>query len=86
MTAKNALAASRNIPALWTFQQLPQRQLKEFVTSLGIRPEYEGNEYIHEGHSIGGFTGASPLEMAAAYASCRGGIYIEPHSFTKIGI
>ncbi|NLC96330.1 MAG: hypothetical protein GX675_02020 [Erysipelotrichaceae bacterium] len=85
MTAKTALAASRNIPALWTFQQLPQRQLKEFVTSLGIRPEYGDNEYIHEGHSIGGFTGVSPLEMAAAFSAfARGGVYIEPHSITKI--
>ena len=84
MTAKQALAASRNIPALYTFQQLSQEQINEFVTNLGITPEYE-NGYINESHSIGGFNGVNPLSMAAAYATfARGGTYIEPYSFTKI--
>ena len=84
MTAKVALAESRNIPALYAFQKLSQDQVKEFVTNLNITPEYE-NGYIHESHSIGGFNGVSPLQMAAAYATfARGGTYIEPHSFTKL--
>ncbi|MBQ3020886.1 MAG: transglycosylase domain-containing protein [Bacilli bacterium] len=84
MTAKVALAESRNIPALYAFQQLSQDQINEFVTNLGIIPEYE-NGYIHESHSIGGFNGVNPLQMAAAYATfARGGTYIEPYSFTKI--
>jgi penicillin-binding protein 1A len=36
MTVKTALAASRNIPALQTFQALSQDQVKKFVTGLGI--------------------------------------------------
>ena len=85
MTAKTALAASRNIPALQTFQQLSQEQVKKFVTGLGITPEYDANGYINESHSIGGFNGVSPLQMSAAYAAfARGGVYIEPYSFTKI--
>lgn len=84
MTAREALAASRNIPALYTFQQVKQSDIKEFVTNLGITPEYEGNAIV-ESHSIGGFNGTTPLELAAAYATfARGGTYIEPHSFTKI--
>ncbi len=84
MTARTALASSRNIPALYTFQQLNQDQIKEFVTNLGITPQYE-NGYINESHSIGGFDGVNPLQMAAAYATfARGGTYIEPYSFTKI--
>lgn len=84
MTARVALASSRNIPALYTFQQLSQEQIKEFVTNLGITPQYE-NGYINESHSIGGFDGVNPLQMAAAYATfARGGTYIEPYSFTKI--
>ena len=84
MTAKEALAQSRNIPALYTFQQLSQEQIKEFVTNLGITPAYEGGE-INESHSIGGFDGVNPLQMSAAYAAfARGGTYIEPYSFTKI--
>lgn len=84
LTAREALAASRNIPALYTFQQVKQSDVKEFVTNLGITPEYESN-IINESHSIGGFNGTTPLELAAAYATfARGGEYIEPHSFTKI--
>lgn len=84
MTARVALASSRNIPALYTFQQLSQDQIKEFVTNLGITPQYE-NGYINESHSIGGFDGVNPLQMAATYATfARGGTYIEPYSFTKI--
>ena len=84
MTAVDALGASRNIPALYAYHQLSQEQIKEFVTNLGIKPEYE-NGYINESHSIGGFNGVSPLELAAAYATfARGGTYIEPYSFTKI--
>lgn len=84
MTIKTALASSRNIPALFAFQQLSQNQLKTFVTGLGITPEYE-NGYINEAHSIGGFNGVNPLQMSAAYATfARGGIYIEPYSFTEI--
>lgn len=84
MTAKDALASSRNIPALYTYQQLSQNQIKTFVTGLGITPEYEDG-YINEAHSIGGFNGVNPLQMSAAYAAfARGGIYIEPYSFTEI--
>src|SRR5574344_119736 len=84
MTAKTALASSRNIPALETFQALSQNQIKTFVTNLGITPEYDANGYINESHSIGGFNGTNPVEMAGAYATfARGGIYIEPYSFTK---
>lgn len=84
MTIKTALASSRNIPALYAFQQLSQNQIKTFVTGLGITPEYE-NGYINEAHSIGGFNGVNPLQMSAAYATfARGGVYIEPYSFTEI--
>ncbi len=84
MTIKKALAASRNIPSLQAFQAVPQAQINQFVTGLGLHPEYE-NGYINESHSIGGYTGSNPVELAAAYATfARGGVYIEPHSFTKI--
>jgi penicillin-binding protein 1A len=64
---------------------LSQDQVKKFVTGLGITPEYDSTGYINESHSIGGFNGVTPLEMSAAYgAFARGGVYIEPYSFTKI--
>jgi len=81
MTLKNAVAVSRNIPALKAFQQNNKTNIYNFVTSLGIKPESP----LHEAHAIGGFTGITPLEMAAAYATfANGGYYIEPHTITKI--
>ncbi len=85
MTIKTGLAASRNTTALQTFQAVPNKKINEFVTGLNLHPEYDVNNYIHEAHSIGAYTGESPLDLAAAYATfARGGIYIEPHSFTKV--
>ena len=84
MTAKTALANSRNVPALQAFQQTTNEQKLEFVHSLGINPKlYNGT--ILESAAIGAFDGTNPLEMAAAYgAFARGGYYIKPYSFTKI--
>lgn len=85
MTAKTALAQSRNIPALVTFQQTTNEQKQEFATGLGWKPVDAGDGTILESCSIGGFDGVTPLEAASAYSAfARGGIYIEPYSFTKI--
>ena len=85
MTIKTALARSRNIPALLTFQQTTSAQKKEFANGLGWYPEEDGNGNLLETDSIGGFNGVSPLQSAAAYATfARGGTYIEPYSFKSI--
>ena len=40
---------------------------------------------LHEAHAIGGYTGETPLTMAAAYASfANTGTYTEPYTFTKL--
>ena len=84
MTIRQALALSRNIPALKVFQMVDKAKTIEFVTNLGIKPEIE-NGSLHEAHSIGAFTGVSPLEMAAAYAAFgNGGYYNEPYTVSKI--
>ena len=84
MTLRQALALSRNIPALKVFQMVDKAKTIEFVTNLGIRPEIE-NGSLHEAHSIGAFTGVSPLEMVAAYAAFgNGGYYNEPYTVNKI--
>ena len=76
LTLRYALGMSRNIPALKTFQQNDNKKVIEFVKSLGIQPEIDGGK-IHEAHSIGGFNGASPLQMASAYAAfANGGYYM----------
>ncbi len=85
MTSREALRKSRNIPALKAFQAVDNANIKEFVTNLGLHPEISEDGIIHEAHSIGGYTGESPLDVAAAYAAfANGGYYIKPHSFTKI--
>ena len=84
-TIKVALGQSRNIPALKAFQQVSQKDLNEFISGLGITPEYDAHMFINEAHALGAFTGTNPVEMAAAYATfARGGVYIEPHSFTRV--
>lgn len=84
ITLRRALSTSRNIPALKAFQQVDNKKIIEFVTNLGITPEIE-NGKIHEAHSIGAFTGVSPLQMSAAYAAfSNGGYYNEPYSVSKI--
>ena len=84
ITLRYALATSRNIPALKAFQQVDNKKIVEFVTNLGITPELSGGK-AHEAHSIGAFTGVSPMQMAAAYAAfANGGYYNEPYSVTKI--
>lgn len=84
ITLRTALAQSRNIPALKAFQQVSKKNINTFVTSLGIEPEYENN-VLTENHAIGGFTGVSPLQMAAAYSAFASmGYYTDPYSVTKI--
>ncbi len=84
ITIREALVDSRNIPALKTFQSVKNSQIKEFVEGLGLSPEVS-NGRLHEAHAIGGYTGESPMTVAAAYAAfANEGEYIEPHSFTKV--
>lgn len=86
LTLEECLVRSRNTCALQAFQKLKNSKIDKFVTSLGITPEYLGrNRFINEAHSIGGFTGVSPVELAAAYSSFgNGGYFTEPHSYVKI--
>ena len=89
ITMREALRISRNIPALKAFQENENENIKNFVTSLGLHPEFEDG-YLHEAHAIGAYgdgenSGESPLDIAAAYSAfANGGYYTEPYSFTKI--
>ena len=81
LTLKECLVDSRNTCALQAFQAVSNNKINKFVTGLGITPEYYGkSKYIHEAHSIGAFSGVSPVQLAAAYAAFgNGGYYTEPH-------
>lgn len=85
MTLRDALAYSRNVPALQAFQSVDNKKIIEFVSKLGITPEVNKYGYIHEAHSIGAFTGSNALEMAGAYAAfANGGTYYEPYTVNKV--
>lgn len=80
-TIRKALVGSRNIPALKAFQANSKDNILSFVKSLGLSPE----DPLHEAHAIGGYTGESPLSMAAAYSAFgNGGYYTKPYSYTKL--
>jgi penicillin-binding protein 1A len=84
LTMRVALARSRNIPALKAFQANSNKDILDFVTSVGLSPEIESGR-VHEAHALGGYNGESPLSMAAAYSVfANGGFYTKPYSFTKI--
>lgn len=84
MTLRRALAESRNIPALKAFQANSKKDIKNFVESVGLSPQYEG-DILHEAHALGGYNGESPLSLSAAYSSfASGGYYTKPYTFTKI--
>ncbi len=84
ITLRRALSNSRNIPALKAFQQIDNKKIVDFVTTIGITPEIS-NGSIHEAHAIGAFTGSNPLSMAGAYqVFSNGGYYFEPYSVNKV--
>lgn len=85
ITMRRALVNSRNVPAIQAFQQVENEvgldKIAEFAHGLGI----DYGENLYESAGLGGFDGTDPLSMSAAYAAFgRGGIYIEPYSFTKV--
>ena len=84
-TLRYMLRNSLNIPAVKAFQSVDNEKIKEFVTTLGIEPEIDANGKLHEAHALGAFNGASPLQLAAAYAAfANGGYYYEPYTVNKI--
>lgn len=84
ISLRTALSKSRNIPAVKAFQSLNNKEIIQFVEGLGITPEIS-NGTIHEAHALGAFSGASPLQMASAYAAfANGGYYIKPYTVNKI--
>ena len=87
MTLRQALAVSRNIPAIKAFQTVNKdvgnKKIVDFVEGLGIKLK---DNAAYESYAIGGLdTGVTTCQMAAAYAAfANGGYYIEPHTVTSI--
>lgn len=85
ITLKEALAQSRNIPAVKAFQSVDNGKIKEFVTNLGMTPEIDSEGKLHEAHSLGAFTGTNPVQLAGAYAAFgNGGYFNKPYSVSKV--
>lgn len=79
MSMREALAKSRNIPALKALQEVGLDNAKVFANNLGIPIET-----MYEPHSIGAFE-VSPLQMAGAYSAFGNeGFYTEPHAVTVL--
>src|SRR5699024_4703833 len=77
---RRSLEWSRNIPALKAFQEVGEEDAQAFAEDLGIQIDP-----IYESAALGGFDGASPLQMAGAYAAFgNDGDYNQPFSVDKI--
>lgn len=81
MSMREALARSRNIPALKALQEVGLDKAQDFAVNLGI-PLND----IYESYAVGGLKdGVSTLEMAGAYSAFGNeGFYTDPHSVKKI--
>lgn len=89
MTMRQALAQSRNIPAVQAFMAVDKNKISDFVHNLGIDycVERDGVKdcTLYEPYAIGGGIDLSPKEMAGAYgAFARNGYYIEPYAVSKV--
>jgi penicillin-binding protein 1A len=81
MTARKALYASRNVPAVKTLNEVGAEKSKEFISKLGIEVDH-----LVESDAIGGGkVYISPIQMAASYAAFGNeGIYTDPYAISKI--
>jgi len=81
LSMREALARSRNVPALKALQEVGLERAHEFANDLGLNLE----EMV-ESNSIGGLkNGVTSLQMAGAYSAFgNNGYYTEPHSVKEI--
>lgn len=79
MTVREALARSRNIPALETLQTVGLDNAKSFANRLGFSITENNESYAFGTYNV------SPLQMTAAYAAFgNGGTYNKPRTVTAI--
>lgn len=87
MTLQNALAQSRNIPAVKVLEKTGLDKASQFLENIGIYyPEmYYSNSISSLTSSLDPQYGASSEKMAAAYAAfANGGIYNKPQYVNRI--
>ena len=83
ISMREALADSRNIPALKAFQAAGKENVAKFAKGLGLSLD---SDEMSEAYAIGGFgNGVSTVQMAGAYSAFgNNGYYNEPHFVTKV--
>lgn len=86
MTIRYAIADSQNIPMLKAMREITPQVSMEFLKTLGFESLDETEDLGISSLALGGLhNGASPLEMAGAYAAiANDGQYIEPTFYTKV--
>ncbi|KAA0550446.1 PBP1A family penicillin-binding protein [Bacillus sp. BGMRC 2118] len=81
MSIREALADSRNIPAIKAMKEVGPERAGEFAEKLGIT----FNGAVQESYAIGGFDGVSPMQLAGAFSAFGNrGQYNKPHTVTKV--
>ncbi len=82
MSIREALADSRNIPALKTFHEVGSEYSREFASNLGMQVK----DTLTESDALGGGSiGASPMTLAGAFSAFGNkGLYNKPHTVTKV--
>ena len=84
ITVRQAIETSQNVPFVKIMSELTTEKGINYLEKMGITQLDKSKDGLSL--SIGGLTnGASPLEMAAAYATiANNGTYIEPTFYTKV--
>lgn len=83
VTMQQAIKESRNLAAVWTLNEIGVKNGMEFAKKLGLTLTDEDRNLSI---ALGGLThGATPLEMATAFAVfANGGMSVDPHTVVKI--
>lgn len=83
MTLREALASSRNIPALKMLQAVGLDNSYAFLQKLGINITNNDRKSLVEANAIGGEV--TPIQLSAAYAAiANNGVYHEPFAVRKV--
>lgn len=82
ISLSQALASSRNIPALKLLKQVGYDKGYGFANNLGMG--FSKDEYVESG-PLGSVSNSNPYKMASAYSAfARNGNYVEGHTVIKV--
>lgn len=83
MTIREALASSRNIPALKTLQAVGKDNAYAFLQKMNINILNDNRKELLESNAIGGEI--TPIQLSAAYATLSNyGTYHQPYTVKKV--